>query len=293
MMKSYINKIKANITIYSSKKTTNILDGTYKSIYKGRSMNFEDLREYVIGDNVKDIDWKASARTNTILIKRFIAEKKHNILFVMDSGRKMLADTPKKETKKEIAIMTAGTIAYLANKNGDYVGAIYNKNNSIEYFPFKSDLYNIENILSHYDNNVRQEDKDEDTINKSLEYVCKHIKRRSIIFVITDLDGIDKVKEEILKKIAMQHDILFINIKDAYMSEENIYDVEASEYIPNLLLQDPKIYELEKQERKKIQEKNNKKLKKCKATVETIEEAKEVPQKIIELLERHKNGNKR
>lgn len=101
MIKSYINKIKANITIYSTQKTSNILDGTYKSIYKGRSMNFEDLREYVIGDNVKDIDWKASARTNTILIKRFIAEKKHNILFVMDSGRKMLADTPKKNLKKK------------------------------------------------------------------------------------------------------------------------------------------------------------------------------------------------
>lgn len=293
MIKSYINKIKANITIYSTQKTSNILDGTYKSIYKGRSMNFEDLREYVIGDNVKDIDWKASARTNTILIKRFIAEKKHNILFVMDSGRKMLADTPQKESKKEVALITAGTVAYLANKNGDYVGAIYNKNNSIEYFPFKSDLYNIENILSHYDNSVELEDKDEDTINKSLEYVCKHIKRRCIIFVITDLDGMDKVKEDTLKKIAMQHDILFINIKDAYMSEENIYDVENAEYIPNLLLQDPKIFELEKQERKKIQTATNKKLKKCKATVETIEKVKEVPQKIIELLERHKNGNNR
>ena len=293
MIKSYINKIKANITIYSTQKTSNILDGTYKSIYKGRSMNFEDLREYVIGDNVKDIDWKASARTNTILIKRFIAEKKHNILFVMDSGRKMLADTPKKESKKEVALITAGTVAYLANKNGDYVGAIYNKNNSIEYFPFKSDLYNIESILSHYDNSVELEDKDEDTINKSLEYACKHIKRRCIIFVITDLDGMDKVKEDTLKKIAMQHDILFVNIKDAYMSEENIYDIENSEYIPKLLLKDPKILELEKQERKKIQTAANKKLKKCRATVETIDQEKEVPQQIIELLERHRNGNNR
>ena len=53
MIMNYITKIKANITIYASKKTSNILDGTYKSIYKGKSMNFEDLRTYVIGDNVK------------------------------------------------------------------------------------------------------------------------------------------------------------------------------------------------------------------------------------------------
>lgn len=293
MIKSYINKVKANITIYSSKKTSNILDGTYKSIYKGRSMNFEDLREYVVGDNIKDIDWKASARSNTILVKRFIAEKKHNIMLVLDSGNKMLADTSLKEPKKEVALLTAGTIGYLANKNGDYVGAIYNKNNSIEYFPYKSDLYNIENILSHYDKNIQLEDKDEDTINKSLEYICKHIKRKSIIFVITDLDGMDKVKEENMKKIATMHDILFINIKDAYMNEENTFDIESSEYIPNLVLNDPKILELEKQERKKIQIKCTKKLKKCGATVETIEGTKEITQKIIELLERHKNGNKR
>ena len=73
MIKSYINKIKANISIYASKKTSNILDGSYKSIYKGRSLNFEDLREYVIGDNIKDIDWKASARSGNILVRQYIA----------------------------------------------------------------------------------------------------------------------------------------------------------------------------------------------------------------------------
>ena len=80
MNMKYITKIKANLSIYTKKKTSNILEGTYNSIYKGKSMNFEDLREYVIGDNVKDIDWKASARSNKILIEQYIAEKKHNVL---------------------------------------------------------------------------------------------------------------------------------------------------------------------------------------------------------------------
>ena len=62
MSMKYITKVKANLLIYTKKKTSNILEGTYNSIYKGKSMNFEDLREYVVGDNVKDIDWKASSR---------------------------------------------------------------------------------------------------------------------------------------------------------------------------------------------------------------------------------------
>ena len=53
-MLKYISQIKSNINIYSTKKTSNLLDGSYKSIYKGKTMNFEDLRAYVIGDNIKD-----------------------------------------------------------------------------------------------------------------------------------------------------------------------------------------------------------------------------------------------
>ena len=70
MRKSYLNRIKANISIYARTNTSSLLDGNYKSIYKGKSLNFDDLREYVVGDNVKDIDWKASSRTRKLLVKQ-------------------------------------------------------------------------------------------------------------------------------------------------------------------------------------------------------------------------------
>ena len=60
--KDYITRIKANVSIYATKKTSNVLDGTYPSVFHGRSLNFEDLREYVPGDNIRDIDWKSSGR---------------------------------------------------------------------------------------------------------------------------------------------------------------------------------------------------------------------------------------
>lgn len=96
MIMKYIAKIKANIMISSNKKTSNLLEGTYSSIFKGRSSNFEDLREYALGDNVKDIDWKASARSPKTFIREYRAEKSHNILIIMDTGKKMLADTEKR-----------------------------------------------------------------------------------------------------------------------------------------------------------------------------------------------------
>ena len=200
MILKYINKIKANISIYATKKATNILDGTYQSIYIGKSLNFENLREYVINDEVKDIDWKSSARTGKLLVKQYIAEKKHNIMLVMDTGLKMDADTDAHEPKKDIALYIAGTIGYIAIKNGDYVGLTY-ATQAVKYKPFKYNLYNLEEYLASYDkdcfnNNIN--------INETLEYVFKNITKKMIIFVITDIDGISKLEDKLLKKIYNQ-----------------------------------------------------------------------------------------
>ena len=62
MKLKYVNEIKANISLEASRKTNDLFNGLYRSIYKGRSLDFDDLRDYVIGDESKDIDWKSSIR---------------------------------------------------------------------------------------------------------------------------------------------------------------------------------------------------------------------------------------
>ena len=172
MKMKYITKIKANLELYTKKKTSNILEGTYNSIYKGKSMNFEDLREYVIGDNVKDIDWKASARSNKILIKQYIAEKKHNILFILDTGKKMLADTRDLESKKDVALMAIGTNGYLVEKHGDSNGAIYKGKEKLKLSNFSTGLYNLEKLLNSYEREIDKNNNIEELIN----YVINIIK---------------------------------------------------------------------------------------------------------------------
>lgn len=289
MKMNYITKIKANISIYATKKTSNILDGSYKSVYKGRSMNFEDLREYIVGDNIKDIDWRASARSGKLLIKQFVAEKKHNIMIVLDTGKKMLADTKSNESKKDVSILTAGTISYLANKNGDYVGAVYNKNDEISFFPFKEGLFNIEKILSNYDSDV--DCNDNSYLDKALEYLTKNIKRRMIIFIITDIKGMDNVKEQTLKRLSGQHDVLAINITDADMTGDSAFDIDENSYIPHLILEDPKLHELEMKMKQEMEEKNKKLFEKNRISTTSISKSEEIVPKIIELLERYRNAN--
>ena len=112
-------KIRARVALYTGRKSSNILDGDFVSVYRGRSLDFDDLREYAVGDNIKDIDWKSSSKTGKTLVRRFIAEKKHNVLFVVDSGAKFCADTSAGEDKGALAVDIFGTIAYLVDKHGD------------------------------------------------------------------------------------------------------------------------------------------------------------------------------
>ena len=181
----YITRIKANVSIYATKRTSNVLDGTYPSVFHGRSLNFEDLREYVPGDNIRDIDWKASGRAGQILVKRYIADKKHSIMLVLDTGSKMAGDSAEFVQKREIALRTAGTIGYIAYKNGDTVGSLYNKDGLIKLNPFRTGIPNLERILAEYDRDL--ESKQKNSIEKSLDFIINNFKKRMIIFVITDM----------------------------------------------------------------------------------------------------------
>lgn len=289
MKLKYINKIKANIQIYSNYKTTNILDGTYKSVYKGKSMNFENLREYVINDEIKDIDWKASARSKSLLVKQFLAEKKHNIMLIMDTGIKMDADTDLHQNKKEVALFIAGTIGYLAIKNNDYIGMLYSANNKIIYKPFKYNLYNLEEYLIEYDKFALNNTS---SLNETLNFLYKNISKKMIVFIITDISGVDNIDNKILKSLSQIHDILLININDNLMFGEEIFDIEKNEYIPKFLLNDKKLNELEKEIKKNILKKASTTFKKYNISMTSISGIEQINNKIIKLLEEHKYASK-
>lgn len=283
----YITKIKANLSIYTKKKTSNILEGAYNSIYKGKSMNFEDLREYVVGDNVKDIDWKASARTNKILIKQYIAEKRHNILFILDTGKKMLADTQEADSKQEVALMSIGTIAYIVDKHGDSIASIHRGKEKIKLLPFKTGLYNIEKILTTYEKEIETENNLEELIN----YVLKYIKRKMIIFIVTDLAGMDSITETTLKKLSLLHDVTVINISDALMTGQNTFDIDENNYIPDYILEDEKLKNIELEIKTQMYQTIKNKFKKYKIVTTTINKQKDIVNDILKLLERRKNAN--
>lgn len=290
MRMKYISKIQLSLKRYSAihtnRATSNILDGSYNSIYKGRSMDFDELREYVVGDDIKDVDWKASARGQKLLVKQYIAEKKHNIMLVMDTNKRMLAYSNETQEKCEVAYMCAGTLAYLVNRNGDYVSATYATEKSVNHFPFKMGLMNIENILADYHKNVTM--KNESNINVPLDYIVKSFRRRMIILVVTDIEGIRNISEATLKRLLVMHDVLLVNVGDAKTEGKNVYDIEGENYLPEFFTSDKKLAKLELEKRQAVYNECMDKLKSFGIASSTISNTDEIDIKIIELLNRHK-----
>lgn len=290
-MKNYIMKIKTKLSLYSKKKTSNIFDGSYKSIYQGNGLDFENLREYIPGDSIRDIDWKASSRSGKVLIKRYIAEKKHNVMLVFDTGKSMSAHTDSMDEKKEIALYVGGIIGYMAAKNGDNVGAIYNRNTMIQYFPFRTGLGNIERILTEYD---REKFDDYETdIEKTLDYIVRTINRRMIVVVITDAMGIANIQHNTLKKLSYQHDVLFVSINDATVSGRQTYDVEDSKYIPDFISGNKELLQMQQSMKANLDAANEKKLNQNRIVSTCIDNEEEIVEKIIELLGGQAHANNR
>ena len=234
MKMKYISQIASNLkrykTIRTNRATSQILDGSYRSLYKGRSMNFDELREYVPGDDIKDIDWKASARNHPkLLVKQYIAEKKHNIMLVLDTNKRMLANASDTEEKRQVALLGAGTLAYLINQNGDYTGAIFSTEQTLKHFPFKTGLINIENILEHYDKSVTM--TNQTSINTALDYIVRNFRRNMILIVVTDLKGIRDIPETTLKRLMVMNDVLMLNVSDATMFSSTVEEAMPNETI--------------------------------------------------------------
>lgn len=281
-------KVKASIYLNSNKKTSNILSGEFRSVYRGRSNDFDDLREYIYGDNVKDIDWKSSSKTGKILIRRYIAEKKHNILFVCDSGQKMDAMTPYGEMKSDVAVMAMGVVAYLINQHGDDFASIRSTPDGYDYSFFRSGKIHFERIVSGYERGVT--DRPEFDIGNVLNYVNQSLTRKMIMFIITDMAGLTRMNEPLIKELSARNDIMVINIDDAYLTGDNVFDIEEGNYEDSMILHNKLFHRAEIKHREKLINEKKALFSGYNIEMTTISRESEIIDKIIELFDAHRHS---
>ena len=112
-----------------------------------------------------------------------------------------------------------------------------------------------------------------------------------IIFVITDIDGMSNISENTLKKLSLLHDVMFINISDALMTGYNAFDIDQDSYIPDYILEDEKLKDIELEIKSKIYDETNERFKRYKIVTTTINKQKDIVNDVLKLLERRKHAN--
>jgi uncharacterized protein (DUF58 family) len=216
---SLLQRVKSNMAIFAHRKARGMLDGEYGSVFRGRSLDFDDLRAYVPGDEVRDIDWKATARHGSPLIRRYVAVRRQTVLLITDTGRNMAAEAAGGETKKDIAIMALGVIGYLAHLHGDVVGLVCGDAHKTTSLPAKSGEAHLERLLRHVHANATM-DSAASRLEDQLEHVARTVKGRFLLFVVADEMVATPSLSGLLRRLRAQHEILWLTVRDADLTAE-------------------------------------------------------------------------
>ncbi len=284
------------MTIYAHQKVRGLLEGEYGSVFKGRSMDFDDLREYILGDDVKDIDWKATARSGQTLIRRYVAIRKHNILLVVNTGRAMKAVSPSLEDKMDISVMVAGVMGYLAQKHSDLVALVAGDQDGVHYMPLTERNVQLEQMLQ-YINNRAKHDGPKSNTPRVFEYIARNIRRKMIIIVIGDTELIDDEQITLLKRLRAQHEILYVSIEDLSPTEQShldsdIYDIQEPVVLTHFIRSNKSLAKELDEAYNKRKLSNEKSLQRIGINSIVISSEKEVITGLFKLLEKQRHAKK-
>ena len=213
-MPSLITQVKAKLFIRSAQKSVHALDGAYASLLRGRSLDFEDLRPYEYGDQVRDIDWRATARHGEPLIKRTKATRRHTVLFVVDAGRGMNALAQDERSKRELAVLATGALGFLTVRHGDDFSVVYGDASGVRRLAPGGTEGALEHALRSIDHAIAHSaaPNDRDAL---LGYVAKNIAKRMIVVIVTDEAPTTPHTERMLRRLTVQHDVLWLTLRDA------------------------------------------------------------------------------
>lgn len=191
-----------------------VFSGEYHSVFKGRGMEFSEVREYQFGDDIRNIDWNVTARFGHPFIKVFEEERELTVLLMVDlSGSLMFGSLSK--TKQRVAAELSAILAFSALKNNDKVGLILFTDKIEKFVPprkgNKHVLRIIREVLSF------EPEGNSTDIKAALEYMNNAIKKRSIVFLLSDF--LDEGYEKILKVIGRKHDLIGVVLDDRRENE--------------------------------------------------------------------------
>jgi uncharacterized protein (DUF58 family) len=203
-----IKKVK-KIEIVTRHYVQDTMAGQYHSIFKGRGMSFQEVRQYQIGDDIRLIDWNVSARLNDVFVKLFVEEREVTVILLVDVSASTLFGT-RGVSKREIIAEIAALLSFSAIENNDRVGLITFSDRIEKFIPPKKGRKHVLRVVLSLLSEKTQGRKTD--LGLALDYLGKVIKRRAIVFLISDFQGAQAVDS--MRLAARKHDFVPIEIFD-------------------------------------------------------------------------------
>ncbi|MBP5622351.1 MAG: DUF58 domain-containing protein [Thermoguttaceae bacterium] len=206
---SLLRKVK-RIEILSNRIANDVFSGQYKSAFRGQGIEFDEVREYQEGDEVRSIDWNVTARSGKPYVKRFSEERERSLLFMLDVSASNLfgSKTSRLETSTEIV----ASLMFSAIKNNDKIGLLTFANGVRSYFPpQKGKNYALRLTKEMLSVKPTEEKTD---LNSALEFVDKTLKRRAVVFILSDF-YVPQLERPLLY-CRHRHDLVAISISEPF-----------------------------------------------------------------------------
>jgi uncharacterized protein (DUF58 family) len=229
--KEVLKKVRL-IELQTRQLVDDVFSGEYHSVFKGQGMEFAEVREYVFGDDVRNIDWNVTARNNRPYVKVYEEERELNVMLAVDaSGSGRFGSNEK--FKSEIAAEISALLAFSAIRNNDKVGLLIFTDQVEKYIPPQKGRSHVLRVIREILYFKPESNKTD--INAGIEHLLHVLKRHSIVFLLSDFDDTNYYKS--LKILNKKHDTIAIRTFDK--REKNLpdiglvtfYDAESGEEI--------------------------------------------------------------
>ena len=206
--KEILKRVK-RLEITTRGMVNDVFSGEYHSVFKGRGMEFSEVREYQFGDDIRSIDWNVTARMRHPFVKVFEEERELTVMLLVDASSSGNFGSYER-MKGEIGVEICALLAFSAIKNNDKVGLIIFTDKIEKFVPprkGKSHVLRVLRELLYFEPEDRETD-----IGGALEYLTRVIRRRSVVFLVSDF--ISGNYEKPLRIVSRKHDLVAINIVD-------------------------------------------------------------------------------
>ena len=283
----YLDRVRRIAALYTKRKTSDLLDGDFSSMQHGRSLDFDDLRESRYGDDINYIDWKSSSRVGKPLVRRYFADRKHDVLFIGDTGKKMTGDTPTGESKEHLALMTFGVSAYILGKQGVNYALSCCSDEGNRISTFTSDPSHLEELLATYKKAIEcgtPKNSFYDTLRSSAAIFSRHM----IMIIITDAEGLAEMDASLVKRLIYYNDVYIFKIEDALLTNTDVYDLDDDEYVDPFLAMCRDLYREEVALKENLDKEARKLLTPHRIYFKSISKEEEIIDSLIYLFRRRK-----